>query len=97
MEWYEVCTPINKLECGRAGFQMCASLLACGGVSTNERAEVNSEDTVGDVEGKGQIIWCFISKGRADRKRPALSIYVELAGTRPRPIRYCIPIKLVMI
>lgn len=57
----------------------------------------NSEDTVEDVEGKGQIIWCFISKGRTDRKRPALKIYAQLAGTRPRPIRYCIPLKLVMI
>lgn len=42
-----------------------------------------TEDTVEDVEGKVQITWCFISKGRADRKRPALRIYVQLAGTRP--------------
>lgn len=42
-----------------------------------------TEETVEDVEGKGQITWYFISKGRADRKRPALRIYVQLAGTRP--------------
>lgn len=46
------------------------------------------KDTVEDVEGEGQIIWCFISKGRTDRKRPALKIYVQLADTRPQPIRY---------
>lgn len=76
---------------------MCASLLASGGVSTDERAEGNSVDTAEDVEGKEQIIWCFISKGRTDRKRPAVEIYVQLAGTRPQPLRYCIPLKLVMI
>lgn len=84
-EWHEVYTTINKLECGRARFQMCMSLLACGGVSTVEKKKPKeTEDTVEDVEGKGKIIWCFISKGRADRKRPAVTIYVQLAGTRPR-------------
>lgn len=91
MEWREVYTTINKVVYGRSGFQMCACLLACGGASTTEIAEGNSVDTVEVVEGKGQIIWCFISKGRADRKRPAGKIYVPTAGTRPLPLRNCIP------
>lgn len=42
-----------------------------------------TEDTAKDVEKKGQITWCFISKGRANRKRPILRIYVQLTGTHP--------------
>lgn len=45
------------------------------------------KDGVEEVEGEGQIIWCFISKGRADRKRPARKIYVQRADTRPQPVR----------
>lgn len=74
---------------------MCASLLACGGVSANEKAKGNSVDTVEDAERKAQIIWCFISNGRADRKRPVLKIYVQMAGTRPLPLRYYSPPKLL--
>lgn len=53
-----------------------------------KKLKENSADTAEDVEGKEQIIWCFIYKGRTDRKRPAVKIYVLLAGTRPRPLRY---------
>lgn len=49
------------------------------------------KDAVKDVEGKGQIIWCLIMKGRADRKRPVLMTYVQLAK------RYCIPLNSIMI
>lgn len=52
-----------------------------------KKAKGNSVDTAEDVEGKEQIIWCFISRGRSDRKRPALKIYVQLAGKRPTSIR----------
>lgn len=37
MEWLEVYTAINKLQCGRAGFKMCARLMACGGVSASQK------------------------------------------------------------
>lgn len=53
-----------------------------------------TEDTV-DVEGAGQIICCFISKGRADRKRPAPTIYAQLARTHP--LKQTVPLKHVVI
>lgn len=95
MESREVYTDINKLQCGRAGFKMCARLMACGGV--RKKTGGNSVDTVEDVKGNRQIIWCFIPKGRTDGKRPALKIYVQTAGTRPEPRRYYFPAILLMI
>ena len=53
-----------------------------------------TEDTV-DVEGARQIICRFISEGRADRKRPAVRIYVQLARTHP--LKQTIPLKHVVI
>lgn len=53
------------------------------GMRWSEKAGRTSVDTVEDVEGNAQIIWCFIPKGMTDRKRPAMKIYVQIAGTRP--------------
>lgn len=82
---------INKPKRGSARFQMCARLL----VSGVEFQPMKTEDTGGDEEGREQIIWCFISKGRTDGKRPAVKIYVQ--HTPSPPLRYFIPFKLAMI
>lgn len=72
----------SKLKHGRAGFPMCMSLLACGGVEPVKTPK-ETEDTVEDEEKNGQIIWCFICMGRSNKKGPTPRIYVQLAGTHP--------------
>lgn len=73
---------VNKvkatLRCGRVCWKVVGDL-------TSERAGEQSENSEEEVEGNRLITWCFILKGRADRKRAAL-IYV--ACTRPLTERY---------
>lgn len=85
----------SKLKHGRAGFLMCMSLLACGGVEPTKTPK-ETEETVVDEEKKGQIIWCFICMGRSNKKETRAKDLCATGRHTPSK-RYCIRLKLVMI
>lgn len=82
MGWHEVYTAINKLE------SRVSDVCEFAAMRWEFLPMKKPRDIAEDVEGDGQIIWCFISKGRTDRKRPALKIYGQPADTRPEPMGY---------
>lgn len=95
MECHEVYMTFSKLKHGRAGFPMCMSPLACGGGEPMKTSK-ETEDTVPDEEKKGQIIWCLICLGRANKKETHAEDLCATGRHTPSK-RYCIRLKLVMI